>query len=238
MVYEAMARCLETPAIVAKIVPCCAAQGFEELVIGIGQRQMSVIFPKTGAEILCGEILDVVETRTSQLHSAFEVSAGVQDPQPHTSNPSGSKQRFDCSTECALVIQRIGKENGTQTSVRINNTSRNTLDGPFLGIQDANYIALAANGHNFGLPPVRQGSEKKLGGQHGIFRPHEPLRRAFQSANLRSGGQYNPKVIVRGGARTTAVNTRACFTQPIRGCPPPVAYREGFVGHPPYPRQR
>src|ERR1035441_9712246 len=46
VLYETMAGCLESPAIISKIVPCCRTQTLEKLVVGVRQRQMSVIFPK------------------------------------------------------------------------------------------------------------------------------------------------------------------------------------------------
>ena len=88
-----------------------------------------------------------------ELQNGVEVQAGVQNSQAQTSCARGSEQRLGCSTEDTLVKQGIGKENATQTSVRINNARRNTFDGSFPGIQDADYIAFATDGNNLGPPP-------------------------------------------------------------------------------------
>src|SRR4029077_12031998 len=50
--HKSMTRRLETPAIVSKIVARGAAQTIEKLLVAIGQREMSMIFPKMGPPAL------------------------------------------------------------------------------------------------------------------------------------------------------------------------------------------
>jgi len=59
---------------------------------------------------------------------------------------------------------------------------------------------------HFGPPPIDT-EAKKLGGQHGIFRPHDRFAARSSPRISATEDKYNCKVIFRGGgARTTVIN--------------------------------